>query len=782
MDDHRFDALSKALATGTLSRRGVLRQMFVLGVGAAGAGLLRVGRQARTARAQTTGWPTIQRGARGPLVTALQALLQAQGLNVTVDGDFGPLTDAAVRQFQQRHRLVVDGVVGPQTWPVLIIPVQRGSQGPAVQAVQTLLTAAGLTVVVDGDFGPLTDAAVRQFQRSHGLVVDGVVGPQTWPVLLAAAAVPAAPAVPSAPPLPSSPPVTTQPAPPTPPAAAPCSASRTGPQATVHLAAASLADGLALDVRLDRSMKADDTTGAPISAVTTHLVVNRQGTGAPPVVQIDALHAGSVSQVTYRYGAGFQGVQQVTLTSTDGQTFQGIIDGKVLQPFQAGDDPSTVTFADGTPLPTLTADPALQAGLLRLRDQAKSAGATCPPSGASTGMATYHAVARRATVNQTNPYSGIVSAKCGQCDDDCGKSAAICWAGAIVGCVYSLGVGCVYGAVGCDGEAAGCEGICAAPGNPCCPVVCSGVCCGEGDSCADNDTPVCCPAGREVCNGRCCAAVDHCSNGRCCLAGIDGCGSQCCDRATPYCADPVAGLCCAKPGQVNAGGVCCDAGHACNGLCCAGGCDANGNCAGFGVQATLSVAPATVAAGNSVQVSGQAFPGQGAVLLTLAGPDGTVTLGTAMISRGAFTTTVTIPAGTAAGSYTIHAEAPGAMADAPIQVVAPTAGWKLTVTYAGQALRPDDSIATDSENYILLGTNFQPGPVSVYISALDAFTDASQLLFSTEVGADGTFSHDLRITRDQVGGQEGYYNLQAVQNGVLVGEITVSVVLGEIFH
>ena len=54
-----------------------------------------------------------------------------------------------------------------------------GDFGASVTQVQQLLQRAGVaTGPIDGDFGPMTQAAVRRFQASRGLPVDGVVGAQ----------------------------------------------------------------------------------------------------------------------------------------------------------------------------------------------------------------------------------------------------------------------------------------------------------------------------------------------------------------------------------------------------------------------------------------------------------------------------------------------------------------------------------------------------------------------------------------------------------------------------
>ena len=57
--------------------------------------------------------------------------------------------------------------------------VRRPDKGEDVKAVQRALNAAGFPMSVDGDFGKITEQAVKDFQRSQTLGADGIVGRQT---------------------------------------------------------------------------------------------------------------------------------------------------------------------------------------------------------------------------------------------------------------------------------------------------------------------------------------------------------------------------------------------------------------------------------------------------------------------------------------------------------------------------------------------------------------------------------------------------------------------------
>jgi peptidoglycan hydrolase-like protein with peptidoglycan-binding domain len=111
------------------------------------------------------------------------AVETAVGQPLQVDGIFGPKTDAAVRAFQAEHDLGVDGKVGNQTWPVLIIQVSAGSTGDAVRGVQSQIHSRSGWLTIDGIFGPETEAAVRSFQSFCELSVDGIAGINTWNAL-----------------------------------------------------------------------------------------------------------------------------------------------------------------------------------------------------------------------------------------------------------------------------------------------------------------------------------------------------------------------------------------------------------------------------------------------------------------------------------------------------------------------------------------------------------------------------------------------------------------------
>src|SRR5919106_530709 len=136
---------------------------------------------------------TIRSGDRGDHVRDVQRRLVALGFHVEAGelGSFGDSTQSSVRTFQQERGLLVDGLVGAQTWRELVEagyalgdrvlylhrPPYRGDD---VRTLQRRLNLLGFDPGrEDGILGEQTAQAVRDFQRNVGLRPDGIAGSTT---------------------------------------------------------------------------------------------------------------------------------------------------------------------------------------------------------------------------------------------------------------------------------------------------------------------------------------------------------------------------------------------------------------------------------------------------------------------------------------------------------------------------------------------------------------------------------------------------------------------------
>lgn len=64
--------------------------------------------------------PTLRQGDKGEYVKNLQLIMNMKGYKLNPDGDFGPLTMEAIKDFQRKNSLTDDGIVGPKTWEKLM--------------------------------------------------------------------------------------------------------------------------------------------------------------------------------------------------------------------------------------------------------------------------------------------------------------------------------------------------------------------------------------------------------------------------------------------------------------------------------------------------------------------------------------------------------------------------------------------------------------------------------------------------------------------------------------
>jgi N-acetylmuramoyl-L-alanine amidase len=137
-------------------------------------------------------------GDEGPEVADIQERLSALDLEIDPSesgGRFGSTTDAAVRAFQARRSLPVDGLVGGDTWAQLVEAGYRLGdrtlylhspffRGDDVKSLQRKLNALGFDAGrEDGLLGQNTDRAIRDFQRNVGHEPDGIVGLHTLETL-----------------------------------------------------------------------------------------------------------------------------------------------------------------------------------------------------------------------------------------------------------------------------------------------------------------------------------------------------------------------------------------------------------------------------------------------------------------------------------------------------------------------------------------------------------------------------------------------------------------------
>ena len=177
-----------------------------------------------TPKPTATPFTSFKHGDTGAEIKRMQTRLKELGyLNGKADGDFGDATEAAVRYFQQRNNLTVDGKAGQKTLDKLYSSsakaakatptptakptktpkvtatpkaddldyyLENGASGTKVRTLQNRLIELGwLSGQADGKYGNATEYAVKAFQKRYSsLWDDGVAGPDTLKQLYGAGA------------------------------------------------------------------------------------------------------------------------------------------------------------------------------------------------------------------------------------------------------------------------------------------------------------------------------------------------------------------------------------------------------------------------------------------------------------------------------------------------------------------------------------------------------------------------------------------------------------------
>ncbi len=173
------------LTTGLLAFATAL-----LGASPASADDLGATSEDTVAEIEAAAWPEYETGDTDVDVLVAKLLITEQGFDPGAeDADFDGEFRAAVLNYQNANDLADTGALDAETW--LLLREQTfgeygpGDSGNVVRAVQHALNAKFQAHIgVDGAYGPVTEAAVREAQEFFGIGADGIVGPLTFRALV----------------------------------------------------------------------------------------------------------------------------------------------------------------------------------------------------------------------------------------------------------------------------------------------------------------------------------------------------------------------------------------------------------------------------------------------------------------------------------------------------------------------------------------------------------------------------------------------------------------------
>jgi hypothetical protein len=127
------------------------------------AGVL--GQRLSSTAAVSVAWPLLRIADRGPTVLAAQHLLRAAGdTDIVADGSFDRRTADAVRRLQTTHRTEeVNGMIGGESWPLLVTLAAQADPGEVARAVRALNGGRPLRTALRGpaDWQQLADSSAR---------------------------------------------------------------------------------------------------------------------------------------------------------------------------------------------------------------------------------------------------------------------------------------------------------------------------------------------------------------------------------------------------------------------------------------------------------------------------------------------------------------------------------------------------------------------------------------------------------------------------------------------